>query len=101
MTETHELYRSDSGDTSRDAAESIDATKLEAMVLGDIRSAGTNGLTQDELILRHPDMSYSSITARPAALKRKKLIVDSGIRRKGRSGRNQAVLVASEFAISK
>lgn len=91
-----QLYRADAIDTSVEAAESIDATRLEALVYEAIKDAGANGMTQDELLMKYPSFSYSSITARPASLKRKGLIADSGKRRAGRSGRNQAVLVAVE-----
>lgn len=84
-------------DTSHAAAESIDVAKLEQLVLTEIRKAGTYGMTQDELLIALPHLSYSSVTARPSGLKRKGYICDSGHRRPGRTGRNQAVLVASEF----
>ena len=88
------LFRADSPDTSRTAAKRLDSTRLEQMVLDAIVQSGRVGMTQDELRDRFPDFSYSSITARPAALKRKGLIVDSGERRPGHSGRGQAVLKA-------
>jgi hypothetical protein len=92
------LFRRDAMDTSIEAAEALDVTNLELVVLNAVRRAGRDGITQDELLQKYPKLSYSSVTARPAALKRKGLIVDSGLRRKGRSGRNQAVLVLPEFA---
>jgi len=92
------LFRRGASDTSIEAAQSIDLPKLERMVLNAIREAKKQGLTQDELLAKFKSYSYSSITARPAALKRKGLIVDSGERRLGRSTRKQAVLIASEFA---
>tara|TARA_R110000868_G_scaffold410409_1_gene698372 strand:+ start:137 stop:481 length:345 start_codon:yes stop_codon:yes gene_type:complete len=94
---TESLYRRDASDTSIDAAESLDITRLEQMILEDIQLAGVWGMTQDDLIRMHPGYSYSSITARPASLKQKGLIFDSGERRAGRSGRGQAVLKAAKF----
>lgn len=94
MTKLRELFRRNASDTSIEAAESIDVGKLEGMVLNAIRSAGTNGMTQTELLSKFPGYSYSSITARPSALKRKGLITDSGLRRPSATGRNQMVLVA-------
>lgn len=94
MTNVRELYRSDAIDTSIKAAYSIDVTHLEEMVLEAIRRSGSRGMTQQELLDAFPEFSYSSITARPSALKRKGLIEDSGERRKGESGRSQSVLVA-------
>lgn len=84
-------------DTSREAAESIDITRLEKMILEDIELSGVWGMTQDDLLRMHSGYSYSSVTARPASLKKKGLIFDSGERRAGRSGRNQAVLKAAKF----
>ena len=94
MTKLRELFRRNASDTSIQAAESIDVNKLEGMVLNAIRSAGANGMTQTELLAKFPGYSYSSITARPSALKRKGLILDSGLRRPSPNGRNQMVIVA-------
>ena len=96
-TPAKHLHRRNGPETSAAAAHSIDATALEVMVLTAIEESGKNGLTQDELLERFDGYSYSSITARPAALKRKELISDSGRKRRGRSGRNQAVLVATKY----
>lgn len=89
------LTRTTDPETSHKAAASIEPTDLEALVLRAIREAQETGMTADELLEKFPDLSYSSITARPASLKRKGLIKDSGERRPGRSGRSQAVLVAT------
>jgi predicted transcriptional regulator len=94
MTKLRELFRRNASDTSIEAAISLDVTKLEGLVLQAIRSAGPNGMTQTELLAQFPGFSYSSITARPSALKRKGLIKDSGRRRPSVAGRSQAVLVA-------
>lgn len=98
MTKLTDLFRRNASDTSVEAALSIEVSQLELMVLNAIRSAGDKGMTQQELIEKFNNYSYSSITARPSALKRKGLIIDSGERRLGKSGRKQAVLVATEFA---
>ena len=90
------LARKNDPDTSHEAAGSINTTNLEGMVLEAYRNAGPRGLTQDELLDLFPNFSYSSITARPSALKRKFLIIANGEKRKGKSGRQQAVLVAAE-----
>ena len=92
------LFRRGASDTSIEAAQSIDLPKLERMVLNAIRQSKRKGMTQDELLRKFEAYSYSSITARPSALKRKGLIVDSGERRTGLSARRQAVIIASEFA---
>lgn len=99
MTATFTLYRKDASDTSIAAAESINITRMEGIVLFHIWQAGANGITQDELIeALGPTYSYSTVTARPAALKRKGLVLDSGKRRPGTSGRMQMVLITPEFA---
>lgn len=87
------LARADSPGTSKAAAKELPVTDLEVIVYEAIRDAGEDGMTQDELLEAFPNLSYSSVTARPAALKRKGLIIDSGSKRPGRSGRMQSVLV--------
>ena len=94
------LYRHHATDTSIEAAESINTNRLEQMILEDIELSGVWGITQDDLLKMHPRLSYSSVTSRPAALKRKGLIYDSGERRLGQSGRRQAVLKATKFLAS-
>lgn len=93
-TPTRNLHRNNAPDTSVKAAVALPVTRLELAVLEAIRQAGDAGMTADELLASFPNLSYSSVTARPAALKEKGLIEDSGLRRAGRSGRSQAVLVA-------
>ena len=102
MNDMHEdptsmLSSNHATDTSTEAAESIDANALERLILEDIEFSGVWGITQDDLLAMHPRLSYSSVTARPASLKRKGLIYDSGERRLGKSGRRQAVLKATKF----
>lgn len=81
--------------TSREAFESVDATALEALVLGVIERFGPGGCISDEVRARLPGLAYSSVTARFRALLDKGLVVDSGMRRRGRSGRSQRVMVAA------
>lgn len=83
-------------DTSREAAESlVDALpQLQSLVYGFIRGRGLGGATCDEvevgLGLRHQTAS-----ARVYELANKGLIIDSGLRRRTRSGRRAAVYVAT------
>lgn len=95
-TSPHMLHRSDSPDTSVDAAHAVDSTRLEELVYVIVRSY-TNGCTQDDVLARREvkGLPYSSVTARFSALLRKGLIEDTGERRPGRSGRSQRVLRAS------
>lgn len=98
MTSKKFLFRRNAPQTSVEAAEKLDVTRLEELVYRAIVDAKEQGITQDELLTKFDSLPYSSVTARPAALKRKKLVVDSGLRRKGRTGRNQIVLVAKRYA---
>jgi len=90
-TDPKYLARTDDPDTSHEAAESVDTTALEALVYSAIYMH-PNGCIQDDILVMYPNKPYSSITARFRALLDKRLIEDTGQRRKGRSGRNQRVV---------
>ena len=81
---------------SIDALESIDATALENLVLGIIKS-NPDGVISDEVreiaMQCHGIFAYSSVTARFANLHRVGKIAYVGLR-PGRSGRRQRVMVA-------
>ena len=94
-TDPHYLVRRNDPDTSHEAAEKVDTTKLEKMVYETIRAHGINGCISDRVRMLHPAYPYSSITARYRALLDKGMIIDSGVRMPGRSGRNQRVMVAT------
>lgn len=91
-TDPRFLVRPDSPDTSVEAAHTVDTTRLESLVYDAVLSFKT-GCIQDDVLAQFPGYPYSSITARFRALLDKGLIVDSGERRKGRSGRSQRVLI--------
>jgi hypothetical protein len=91
-TDPKTLVRRNDPDTSHDAANKVDTSKLEALVYRTIGSFGETGCISDEVRECFPDLPYSSITARYRALLDKGLIEDTGLRRAGRSGRNQRVL---------
>ena len=76
-------------ETSWEAAEQVDVSRLEGLVLDLVRQY-RNGLTSKEAaeILRIPDRS---ISPRFAPLKRKQLIYDCGERRYYKSGVRQIV----------
>ena len=93
-TDPDVLVRRDDPDTSHAAAEAVDTTKLEHLVYNTIASFGEKGCISDEVRGRFPQYPYSSITARYKALLDKGLIVDTGLRRAGNSGRGQRVLQA-------
>lgn len=93
----HNLYRPDAPITSIDAAESIDVSRLEMIVLEAIKKL--DGCISDEVRMycskHHGIDTYSSVTARFASLRNKGLITYSGDIRKGHSGRGQRVMVAT------
>jgi len=91
-TDPHTLHRTNDPDTSRDAAYSVDTTKLEALVFNTIKRFSRGGCIQDDVLKKLPGYPYSSVTARFRALLDKSLIEDTGDRRPGRSGRMQRVL---------
>lgn len=92
-------YDDDMIDTSAAALDSIDAPRLEAMVLAVITEHGKAGVISDDvrrvMVLQHGTMAYSSVTARYRKLIDKGLIIDTGERRPGLSGRAQRVMVAT------
>jgi hypothetical protein len=79
-------------DTSQEAADSIDVSVLEGMVTEVIATFGTSGCISDQVRQKLPGLAYSSVTARYRALLDKGIIIDTGARRPGRSGRNQRVM---------
>jgi len=96
-TEPHKLHRSNSLQTSVDAAYSVDSTVLEKLVYEEILSSGRHGMIADELLIKYSYLPYSSITARFSALERKGFISRIGDKREGRSGRGQMVMRATKY----
>ena len=94
-TSARKLVRTNSPDTSREAAEKVDTTALEWIVYKAIRSYGQHGCISDQLLTIFNTYPYSSITARYRALLDKNYIEDTGERRPGKSGRNQRVMRAT------
>ena len=82
-------------DTSREAYHSINEPRLEGLVYRTIYEFGHQGCISDEVREKHPDLAYSSITARYRKLLDRGAIIDTGRRRPGNSGRNQRVVAAS------
>ena len=87
------LARKTDPETSKEAAQSVDVTKLEQIVLDVIKRYPNGCISQDvEFVL--PEYRSSSITPRYNQLIKKGLIVDTGEKRPGFSGRNQRVMRA-------
>lgn len=93
-THPKKLVRRKDPDTSHEAAEKVDTTKLEGMVYERIKMYGDAGCISDQILNEFPNLPYSSITARYRALMDKGLIEDTGKRMPGRSGRQQRVMKA-------
>ena len=91
-TSVHQLVRKDDPVTSFEAAERVDTTKLEQIVLETIKGF-PEGCIADQVLAALPQYSYSSVTARFSPLLRKNHIEIIGIR-PGRSGRNQRIMRA-------
>lgn len=84
-------------DTSHEAAASIDATALEALVLDAITSTGRYGAAQDDLLRIMSGWEVQTITPRIHPLLTKGMVFDLGERRVGHSNRRQRVVVARPF----
>lgn len=84
-------------ETSVQAADAIapNARSLQAKVLAAIRQAGGSGLTTNECCDRL-GFDRDSIQPRTSELRAKRLIVDSGQRRRNASGKRAIVWVAVE-----
>jgi hypothetical protein len=89
------LVRKKDPKTSKDAAKSVDTTNMEQVVYGVIADY-PNGCIQDEVLAQLSSYPYSTVTARFRALLDKGYIVDTGLTRPGKSGRNQRVLMIVE-----
>ena len=86
----HGAHRKDDPETSKEAA-ALDISELEARVYGLLKF---KSLTAEELAFSL-NKSLQSITPRIAPLRRKGFIFDSGIRRRGQSGRSRIVWAAA------
>jgi len=87
------LRKNTDPDTSHEAADKLDTTQLEAVVLATIQSF-SNGCIGDDVVKALPAWGVETISPRYAALIRKGHIVDTGERRKAKSGRSQRVMKA-------
>lgn len=85
------MVRTTDPDTSMDAAEQVDSTRLEQMVY-EVIAKHPNGCTSDEVMAHFPNHGVQTISPRYAPLIRKGFIEDTGERRKSASGRSQRVM---------
>lgn len=86
--------RSTDPDTSHAAAETIDTTELERIVYEVIKQF-PNGCIGDDVVRMLPQFGVQTVSPRYAPLLRKGWIIDTGERRKARSGRSQRVMKAA------
>lgn len=91
-TPSYKLHKRDGIDTSEEAAEVLNVSKMEQEVLDVIREYPD--CISDQVLSHFESRRYSTITARYTALLEKGLIIDTGERRPGVSGRNQRVMKA-------
>lgn len=89
-TPAFKLARKDSPETSKDAAQAVDSTKLEQIVYEAIKGF-PDGCISDEVLEALPQYGYSSVTPRYRALLDKGFIEITGTR-EGRSGKKQRVM---------
>jgi len=94
----YKMRRNSDPQTSKDAAISIDPTRLESLVLDAIRHFGESGATMDEVDRVLPDVRASSISPRFKPLMEKGFVIGDGRTRKAiYSNKQQRILWAVEF----
>ena len=96
-TPSFKLARSHDPATSHDAAESITASHMEQVVLEKIEDFGSDGCISDQVLAALPHYGYSTVTARYKQLKEKGFVKVDDRKRKGKSGRGQLVMWATQF----
>ena len=96
-TASLKLARSHDPATSHDAAESINASHMEQVVLEKIEDFGSDGCISDQVLAALPHYGYSTVTARYKQLKEKGFVKVDDRKRKGKSGRGQLVMWATQF----
>lgn len=92
MTERQGAARKSDPDTSREAADMLDASPLDLAVVAALRSFGPAGATAEQ-IAEQSGIDKQSVTPRLAPLAERKIVKDSGTRRRNRSGRRAIVWI--------
>lgn len=90
-TEPRAMVRRTDPDTSRAAANTIDATALEQRVY-EVICSFPNGCISDDVVKLIPEHGVQTVSPRYAKLIKKGFIVDTGQRRQGAAGRGQRVM---------
>ena len=96
MTPAYKLVRKDDPVTSHEAAEAVDANRMERKVYEVIKRYGAEGAISDQVLFVLEYYGCSTVTARYKQLKEKGLVKTDHRKRKGKSGRNQLVMWAKE-----
>jgi hypothetical protein len=102
-TQAYQLARNTDPSTSHEAAEKLNATRLEALVLSYIKIFDIKGAISEQiedLMWVNERVKASSVTPRYRKLLDKGLIKIDG-KRKARSGRSQQVMTAVRYALPK
>lgn len=96
-TETYKLSRTEHPDTSKAAAETVDTARFEELALAIITEKGLSGCTLDDLREEFEKRAppNTQFVNRRTGLHQKGFVLDTGTRRKGESGRQQAVYVST------
>lgn len=95
-TPAYKLHRVGDPTTSREAASTLNVSRMEKIVLAAIDSFGKKGCISDEVLEILPSFRYSTVTARYKQLKEKGLVLTNDTKRKGKSGRYQLVMWSDE-----
>lgn len=90
------LVRRNAPVTSIEAAASVDSASMEQLVY-EVIADFPDGCIQDEVLAKLSQYPYSSVTARFRGLLNKGYIIDTGLTRPGKSGRQQRVLKIKEY----
>jgi hypothetical protein len=90
-TSAKEMRRRTDPDTSHEAAEKVNSTRLEQMVY-EVIARHSDGCISDDIVKALPGHGVQTISPRYAPLIRKGFIEDTGERRQGNNGRQQRVL---------
>jgi len=85
------MVRTTDPDTSMDAAEKVDSTKLEQQVY-EVIAKYPDGCISEQVMTHFPNHGVQTISPRFAPLIRKGFIEDTGERRKASTGHSQRVM---------
>ena len=96
-TPAYKLYRKTDPETSKEAAESLGVSDMEAVVASIIREFGATGAISDQVVDALPHLRYSTITARYKQLKEKGIICVDDRKLKAESGRQQHIMWHKNF----